>query len=145
MLSIVLCSSLSLIGAQGDEATRVLVDLEHRLARAWVERDRQFIEGLLAPDWSVTDGAGVVLTRQQVLDQTFASTDRRIDAMTIDEVQVRVFGETAVVTGRTRASGSYRGQQGAATLRFTDVFVRRGGRWVIVASHASNVVPPRDV
>ena len=119
----------------------MLIELEERLARAWVERDRTFIEGVLAPDWSVTDGSGAVLTRQQVLDETFASTDRRIDAMTIDEVQVRMFGDTAVVTGRTRASGSYRGATSSVTLRFTDVFVLRQGRWQIVASHGSMVAP----
>ena len=115
--------------------------LEERLARAWVEKDRPFIEGLLAGDWSVTDGAGQVLTKDQVLAQTFASSDRTIDSMTIDDVRVRVFGSTAVVTGRTRATGSYRGQTGSAVLRFTDIFVQRDGRWQIVASHGSTVTP----
>ena len=118
-----------------------LVDLEQRLARAWVERDRAFIEGLLAPDWSVIDASAAVLTKQQVLEQTFASADRRIDAMNIDEIKVRMFGEMAVVTGRTRATGSYQGRSATATLRFTDVFVFREGRWVIVASHGSTVAP----
>lgn len=118
-----------------------LAALEERLARAWVEKDRSFIEGLLAPDWSVTDAAGQVLTKDQVLTQTFASSERTIDTMAIDEVRVRLFGPMAVVTGRTRATGSYRGQTGSAVLRFTDVFVQREGRWQIVASHGSAVTP----
>jgi ketosteroid isomerase-like protein len=115
--------------------------LEEKLARAWVEKDRPFIEGLLAADWSVTDATGQVLTKDQVLAQTFASADRTIDSMTIDDVRVRLFGSMAVVTGRTRATGSYRGQTGSAVLRFTDVFVQRDGRWQIVASHGSSVAP----
>jgi ketosteroid isomerase-like protein len=115
--------------------------LEEKLARAWVEKDRPFIEGLLAADWSVTDAAGQVLTKDQVLTQTFASSDRTIDSMTIDDVRVRLLGATAVVTGRTRATGSYRGQSGSAVLRFTDVFAQRDGRWQIVASHGSSVTP----
>jgi ketosteroid isomerase-like protein len=115
--------------------------LEEKLARAWVEKDRVFIEGLLAADWSVTDAAGQVLTKEQVLIQTFASSERTIDSMAIDDVRVRVFGSTAVVTGRTRATGSYRGQTGSAVLRFTDVFAQRDGRWQIVASHGSAVTP----
>jgi uncharacterized protein (TIGR02246 family) len=115
--------------------------LEEKLARAWVEKDRPFIEGLLAADWSVTDATGQVLTKDQVLAQTFASADRTIDSMTIDDVRVRLFGSMAVVTGRTRATGSYRGQTGSAVLRFTDVFVERDGRWQIVASHGSTVAP----
>jgi len=127
--------------AQPADDTATIVDLEHRLAAAWVKGDRTFIEGLLAADWSVTDGAGRVLTRQQVLDETFGSADRRVEAMAIDDVQVRFVAGVAIVTGRTRATGSYRGQSGTAVLRFTDVFTRRDGRWRIVASHGSSVVP----
>jgi ketosteroid isomerase-like protein len=54
-------------------------------------------------------------------------------------VSVRVYGDAAVATGRTRASGRSHGQDVTVVLRFTDVFVRRGGRWQVVASHACAV------
>jgi hypothetical protein len=62
--------------------------------------------------------------------------------MTVDDVRVRLLDGSAVVTGRTRATGSYRGQKGTATLRFTDVFYFRDGRWRIVASQGTNADPP---
>jgi ketosteroid isomerase-like protein len=136
----VLTSVVAAVTAQ-PSTEAVLVELEHRLAKAWVARERDFIDGLLADDWSVTDAAGRVLTKQQALDETFASPDRRIDSMAIDDLRVRVLGDVAIVTGRTTASGSYRGQTGTAVLRFTDVFVRRDGRWQCVASHGSSVAP----
>ena len=111
------------------------------MARAWVERDRAFIDGLLASDWTVTDPSGRVLTKQQVLDETFSSTERRVESMTIDDVAVRFVGEIAIATGRTRASGSYRGQVASVVLRFTDVLARRDGRWQVVASHGTMVAP----
>jgi ketosteroid isomerase-like protein len=117
--------------------TSAIEALEQRLAAAWVARDRAVIEAVLADDWSVIDPAGQVLTKRQVVDGAFDADDRRIDSMTIDDVQVRLFGTTAVVTGRTRASGSHRGQSGSAVLRFTDVFQVRAGRWQIVASHGT--------
>lgn len=141
MLTIILFALFTGQAVQATDQAATVADLVQKLARAWVDRDRAFIEALLAPDWSVTDSSGAVLTKQQVLDQTFASIDRSIDAMTIDQVQVRMFGDTAVVTGRTRASGKYQGNSVTATLRFTDVFVLRAGRWVIVASHGSSVAP----
>lgn len=122
-----------------DEST--LHELEQRLAAAWVKGDRAFIESLLADDWAVTDPSGRVLTKRQVLDETFASSDRRIEAMTVDEVEVRLLGDAAVVTGRTRATGSYRGQSGTAILRFTDVFHYRDGRWQVVASQGTSITP----
>lgn len=121
----------------GAEST--LRELEQRLAASWVKGDRAFIESLLADDWTVTDQTGRVLTKRQVLDETFASNDRRIESMTVDDVQVRLLDGVAVVTGRTRATGSYRGQTATATLRFTDVFHLRDGRWQIVASHGTNI------
>jgi ketosteroid isomerase-like protein len=58
--------------------------------------------------------------------------------MTVDDVAVRVFGDAAVVTGRTVARGN---SPGAAPveLRFTDVFVRQDGRWLAVASQGTPV------
>lgn len=125
--------------ATTERASAAIVALEHRLAAAWVARDRAFIEALLADDWTVTDQAGQVLTKRQVLDGAFESDDRRIDSMVIDDVQVRLLGAVAVATGRTRAAGSYRGQSGSAVLRFTDVLQTRDGRWQIVASQGTLV------
>lgn len=124
-------------GGAGDEMA--IRDLEQRLAAAWVKGDRPFIERLLADDWTVIDPAGRVLTKPQVLEETFASSERRIEAMVIDDVKVRLLGETAVATGRTQATGSYRGQRATVTLRFTDVFSFRDGRWQIVASQGTTV------
>jgi Domain of unknown function (DUF4440) len=140
---VVACLSLvtALVAGQPAGDTVVILDLEQRLAAAWVKGDRGFIEGLLAADWSVTDGAGRVLTKQQVLDETFATSERRIEMMAVDDVRVRFVGDVAIATGRTRATGSYRGQSGTAVLRFTDVFARRDGRWQIVVSHGSTVAP----
>ena len=115
--------------------------LEQRLARAWVERDRVFIENLLAPEWTVTDPSGRVLTRQQVLDETFSSSDRRIDSMTVDDVVVRMLGTTAIATGRTRAAGRYQGQPVTVALRFTDVFHLVDGAWKVVVSHGTLIAP----
>jgi hypothetical protein len=112
-------------------------------SNAWprhgVDGDRRFIEGLLSDDWTVIDQAGRVLSKQQVLGETFTSTERRIEAMVVDDVKVRLLGGAAVATGRTRATGSYRGQSATVTLRFTDVFQFRDGRWQIVASPGTTV------
>ena len=118
-----------------------IVELEERLAQAWVTRDRAFIESVIAPEWTVTDPSGRVLTRQQVLDETFASDERQIDSLTVDEIVVRAFGDVAVATGRTRATGSYRGEQAAVELRFTDVLLKRGDRWQFIVSQGTLVAP----
>lgn len=118
---------------------REILDLEARLAEAWVARDRAFIESVLAPEWTVTDPSGRVLTREQVLDETFGSDERRIESMTVDQIVVREFGDVAVATGRTQATGSYRGERATVQLRFTDVLRKQDQRWQFVASHGTLV------
>lgn len=124
---------------QGTDDAETIRSIEQRIAKAWVDSDRSTIDAILAPEWSVTDASGRVLTKEQVFHETFASTERRIDSMAIDDVRVRLFGDVAVATGRTRATGSYRGTASSVVLRFTDIFVRQDGRWRVVASHASLV------
>jgi len=112
---------------------------EQRLAAAWVKGDREYINRVLADDWSVTDAAGRVLNKRQVMREAFETEDRQIESLQIDDLQVRVFGRCAVVTGRTRAGGRYKGNSMSVTLRFTDVFMRRAGRWQVVASQATQL------
>ncbi len=126
---------LSDVEASG--VTELLRDLEQRLATAWVKGDRSFIEQILADDWSVTDLTGRVLKKAEVLEEAFGSKDRQITSMRIDEIDVRPFGDWAIVTGRTQAGGQYRGEVSEVSLRFTDVFAYRNGSWKVVASQAT--------
>jgi hypothetical protein len=114
-----------------------LADLQQVLARAWVVRDRAAIERIIAPDWTTTGPDGSVRTRAQVLAEVFDAHVHRIQQIAIDAVEVRLFGEAAVVSGRTHALGEFASQKYDVWIRFTDVFVRRGGQWQAVASHAS--------
>src|SRR5712691_12738501 len=89
------------------DATKTADELEafeQRLAQAWVAGNRGAIEGILTPDWTVIDITGRVLTKVQVMHEMFSSSENPIAAMTIDEVTVRLFGDVAVVRGRTVAT-----------------------------------------
>ena len=118
-------------------AEQELRDIQQQLARAWVERDRPYIESILAAEWSVTQADGTLLSRADVLRSAFESDALRVTTMVIDEVTVVVLGVTAIVRGRTEAAGIVNGAAVTARLRFTDVFLKRGGHWQAVASHAS--------
>ncbi|HEX8474639.1 MAG TPA: nuclear transport factor 2 family protein [Pyrinomonadaceae bacterium] len=110
--------------------------LEQRLVKAWLENDWQTIDAILADDWSVIDPGGQILTKAQVMEEA-KSGHRKIEAGTIDEVKVRSFGDVAVVTGRTAAAGSYQGNSFSVRLRFTDVCIKRGNNWQVVASQGT--------
>ena len=142
LLVVVISAAISCSGtsSRNAEATvAALADIEQKLAEAWVDGDREAINAILAPDWTVVDIAGRVLTKEEVLEEAFGTGDRKIETMRIDNVRVRPFGEMAVVTGRTVAAGSYQGKRSEVELRFTDVFARPKGVWQIVASQGTAV------
>ena len=118
------------------DAITELTRIEEQLAAAWVAGDRAFIESVLSEDWSVIDPTGRILTKAQVLKEAFTG-ERTVTEGKIDEVNVRDFGDWAIVTGRTRMSGSYQGEEMTVVLRFTDVFVRTDGQWKCLASQGT--------
>jgi ketosteroid isomerase-like protein len=113
-----------------------LRELEQRLIKAWLNHDWDVVDAILDDDWTVTDPGGRVLTKAQVIAEA-KTGERKIDSGAIDEVKVRDFGDFAVVTGRTTASGNYQGNDFSVRLRFTDVFVKRSGEWRAVASQGT--------
>jgi hypothetical protein len=117
--------------------TEDLQQIEQQLAATWKKGDCDGWARLVAPEWSVTHITGEVMTRARVL-QMCRGSENPIAESTVDQVSVRPYGAMAVVTGRTTAKTG-----GASpvtvTLRFTDVFIRRAGRWQVVASQATRL------
>jgi ketosteroid isomerase-like protein len=127
------------LGRQQDSsaAARELESIEHQLAASWNAGDCAGWGAVVAPEWSVIHINGEVIRREDVL-QMCQEPRPPNQELSIDELSVRTFGDTAVVTGRTRViTGG--DDASTLTLRFTDVFIRRAGRWQVVASHATRL------
>jgi ketosteroid isomerase-like protein len=63
----------------------------------------------------------------------------KYDAVKVDELKTRVFGDSAIVTGLVTAKTQVGGQTQSGIARNTATLVKGQGRWQIVASHASAV------
>ena len=118
------------------EQSAQLHELEQRLVRAWLNNEWETINSILADDWTLIDPAGRILTKAQIMEEAKSGT-RKLESGTLDELHIRLFGDVGVVTGRTTATGSYKGVSASARLRFTDVFVKQGDDWQVVASQAT--------
>jgi len=57
----------------------------------------------------------------------------------IDEIKVRVYGDAAVVLGRSTEKSRYKDEGTTVQVQWTDTWVKRAGRWQCVAEHASNI------
>lgn len=126
------------LAAQFESAVvRELEAIEHQLTETYKVGNCAAWGDMLAPEWSVTHITAQVISKAQALEMC-AATKGQIAQAAIDDISVRVFGDAAVVTGRTTASTSGANPV-TVTLRFTDFFVRRSGRWLVVASHATRL------
>lgn len=54
-------------------------------------------------------------------------------------MKVRVFGDTAIVTGSDTEKSTYNGKDSSGKYIWTDIFVNRKGKWQAVASQSTNV------
>jgi ketosteroid isomerase-like protein len=123
----------------GDSSTAVakeLREIEDSLAAAWVAGDRSVHERVLSEDWSVIDAQGRIRSKAEVLEEMFRPGERDLTGR-IEEVNVRPYGDWAIVTGKTYVAGRYEGNDINVTLRFMDVFRRIDGNWQVVASQAT--------
>jgi ketosteroid isomerase-like protein len=130
LLSLCLCTSAQT--TPQDEITRI----EQGLFKAWMTKDRAFLDRVIAPEWSVIDASGQMLTRAAVI-ASFSDGTRVLESGEISDLQIRVYGSTAVVTGRSVANGRANGTAVSIRQRFTDVFVKNAVGWQIVASQAT--------
>jgi ketosteroid isomerase-like protein len=62
-----------------------------------------------------------------------------IQSTEISDFKVHVFGETAVAIYATTDKGKYKDRDISGRYRWTDVFVRRGGKWQIVAGQGTPI------
>jgi ketosteroid isomerase-like protein len=116
-----------------DPEARTLLQLEDSWAVALVRRDGATFRRLLADGFVYTENDRTS-TRDEVLHEVEAGPDK-VEAAHNEDMRVYRFGPTAAVTGWLVVRG--RGADGPfdRRYRFTDTWVRRGGRWQIVAAH----------
>jgi ketosteroid isomerase-like protein len=123
----------------GDSSAAIaeeLREIENQLVAAWVAGDPSVHQRVLSEDWSVIDAQGRIRNKAEVLEEMFRPGEREISGR-IDELNVRPYGDWAVVTGKTHVAGRYEGNELRVTLRFMDVFRRSEGKWQVVASQAT--------
>ena len=116
-----------------------LIKLEKELADAWVKRDVALFDRVIADDYTWTAPYGIVSTKAQSL-ATLKSGEDVVTSWVVDEMKVRVYGDAAVVTGRSTIKETYKGEDVSGQYRWTDTWVKRAGGWQCVAGHSSEIV-----
>jgi ketosteroid isomerase-like protein len=106
--------------------------------RAIVAKDRAAIEANMADDFRQIDARGNVEDKASFV-VGIVSPDLVLDPYTVEDFDVRVYGDTALLSGRTRMTGRYAGKPFDVHHRYIDVYVKRGGAWKIVSVQISPI------
>jgi ketosteroid isomerase-like protein len=111
----------------------VFAQLHEQWIRAFQQRDPKLLEPLLADDFLAYGPEP--FTKQQMLNAV-RDTSSTLESVSNDALRVRVLGsahDVAVVTGSVTAKARAEGQAFIMKNRYTEVWVKRGGRWQCVA------------
>ncbi len=102
-----------------------------------LEKDAKHAAGFYADDFILTTSSGKTKYKQTILDE-IASKDLALDVNETSNVEVRMFGSTAVLTGTLHQKGVYRGKEFDVWMLVTDTWVETSSGWKILSGHASS-------
>ena len=114
------------------------------IERAWdtavVKRDVAALNRILSDDFMLVWINGQVSGKRDML-QTVAGRKAEIDPFETEDVKVRTYGDTAVVTGRFTQTARLGERSETNQFRYTDVYHRTRKGWQAVSAHASLIKP----
>jgi ketosteroid isomerase-like protein len=99
-------------------------------------RDAATFETLVADDWIAISPDGKSQTKAERAAEIKTA---HIASATLGDMKVRVFGATAVVTGTDEEITMTDGKRSSERYVWTDVFVKRKGKWLAVASQTAQI------
>ena len=125
---------LQMVSGSSPEAE--VLALEEVWDEAHLHGDAGALEDLWASDLVVTVPRMPVLTRDDAV--AMARSGRiRFDRYESSGIHARIYGDTAIVTGKLERVRRRDGQVEEDHWQFTKVYQRKQGKWRVVAFHAS--------
>jgi ketosteroid isomerase-like protein len=132
-LCLLLLPCVRLQAQEDSEATKIRA-LEAKVLDAYKERQVDAFAALLDDDFVITFEDGSTYSKTGYLSYT-ANSSLQVELSEMSDTKVRLHGNTAVITGSYHERGKDGGQAFDYHDRFTDVWMKKDGRWRLVASH----------
>jgi ketosteroid isomerase-like protein len=118
----------------GNESASEIIKVEEEFGQAMIKNDAEKIGSFLADDWIIVDPDGTIIGKARFLSIIHSGvlTHQTMDSQ---DIRIRVYGTTAVVTALIWSKAKYEGREFSTRERATDVFVKRDGKWQCVITH----------
>jgi ketosteroid isomerase-like protein len=138
-----LCLIASLVlpsAAQEKDKDKADADYIRSMELKWTESYKQrqvaILSNLLADDFVITIEDGNIYSKTGYISHC-AEPGTRVDVAEMTDLKVRMHGNTAIIAGAYHEVGESNGKRYEYHDRFTDVWMKVGGKWQVVASHYS--------
>jgi uncharacterized protein (TIGR02246 family) len=112
--------------------------MDQQWAEATLHRDAAALSRILADDLKYVHGNASVQNKKEFID-SLKSGDLLYQTIDFQEVDVRVFGESAVLMSKLRLNITMSGQEQKFEVRFLRVYVKRKGAWQLLAHQATRL------
>jgi ketosteroid isomerase-like protein len=121
---------------------QLIVRLESEGREATLKNDIEANDRLLADNWVNINADGSITTKAKLIEFLKAGSFK-IMSIDNDEVMVRVYGDAAVVTGRSTTKRAGQSDEIVTRqVRFTRVYAKQQGRWQVVSAHSTLLKQP---
>jgi uncharacterized protein (TIGR02246 family) len=134
--------STAAVFAQSSRDEQEILKIHNSLDQAYLKKDITAFERIMADDYVISGVSGKMMNRTEAvadMRKEFANTNYKVVTAMTDDVKVKVSGNMALVTGNwtstTVPSDKANAEPHKDTGRFTHVYEKRGGKWMLVAEH----------
>ncbi len=124
--------------AEPGSVEQTIIQLERDWNQATLTKDFKTLNRIIADDWIGVDFKGMQSTKAESLAELKAGESGNQE-VELGDMTVRVFGNTAVVIGSDTEKSRYQGKDSSGKYAWMDVFVKRNGRWQVVASESTRI------
>lgn len=138
------CGVGAAVASDRSSEVATLTRLSDDWDKAIVRKDEKAIAENMAEDFRMIDGYGTVEAKTAFVAD-LVDPKLTIDPYTVEEFDVRIYGDTALLSGRTHMTGKYDGKPFESNYRYIDIYVRKKDTWKIVSVQITKLsMPPAN-
>ncbi len=136
--SFVFCQPTRSSANQKGDDEQAVRQLLNELYTALGRNDTAALDRIYADDYTLVNEDGVLTTKAPRL-AAIKSGELKYESISFDEVNVRMYGNTALVTLRVTSKGQSKGQAIGGQFRGTSTYMKMKGRWQLVAAQVTSI------
>jgi len=133
-------SSWSAEQNKSQDVVQLLREQSERWDKDIVAKRREEVAANMAEDFRQIDGAGNIENKNSFVEGLM-DPQLHIDPYTVEDFEVRLYGDVALLSGRTRMTGRYGSEPFTSHYRYIDIYVRQDGDWKIVSVQITKFAP----